>query len=166
MTLDKDKIKEQLITELTILRQRVTDLEKTNEDYRQAEYQLQERYKELNCIYAITQIIDDSNLTLQEVYQLVADILPSGFMYPEIACAKIIIGEHYFKTRKYKETEWKLSSDIEVEGEIIGTVEVYYLESKPEMDLGPFLNAEWLLISIAAGRLGRITELMQAKNRR
>jgi len=165
VTEDNYKTKEQFITELAILRQRVTELEKTNQEYRQTVSHLQERYKELSCLYAITQIIDDSNLTLYEIYQHVTDTLPSGLSYPEISRAKIVIGEHDFKTRKYKETDWKLSSDIEIKGEKIGTVEVYYLESKPEIDVGPFLNEEWLLISIVAGRLGRITELMQAKHR-
>ncbi|MFC1872022.1 hypothetical protein ACFLYF_06480 [Chloroflexota bacterium] len=161
MMKDKEKTREQLIAELILLRRRVTDLEITTRECQQLVRHLQERSKELSCMYAVTQTIDDPNLTLQEIYQLVADTLPSGWLYPEITRARIVIGERHFTTRGYKETEWKLSSDIVAKGAKIGALEVYYLEPKPEMDLGPFLNAEWLLISIVAGRLGRITALMQ-----
>lgn len=156
---DKDKTKEQLITELTALRQRIAKLEKAEQEYRQLADHLQERAKELSCIYAITQIIDAPDTTSYEIYQQVVEVLPRGWQYPEIARARIVIGDKEFKTIGYRETKWKLSSDIEAHGSKIGTVEVCYLEQKPEMNMGPFSSEEWLLLSIVAGRLGRVTEV-------
>jgi len=159
---DKDKTKEQLIRELTVLRQRISELEKAEQEYRQLAYHLRERAKELSCIYAIAQIIDAPDTTLYEIYQQVVELLPSGWQYPEIARARIVICDKEFKTMGYRETKWKLSSDIEVHGSKRGTVEVCYLEQKPEMNMGPFLREEWLLLSIVAGRLRRVTESRQA----
>ena len=161
---DKNKTKEQLITELTALRKRITELEKAEQEYHQLAYHLRERSKELSCIYAIAQIIDNPDTTLYEIYQQVVEVLPSGWQYPEITRARIVIGDKELKTTGYRETKWKLSSDIEAHGSKIGTVEVCYLEQKPEMNIGPFLNEEWLLLSIIAGRLGRVTELRQTKH--
>ena len=155
---DKNKTKEQLITELTALRKRITELEKAEQEYHQLAYHLRERSKELSCIYAIAQIIDNPDTTLYEIYQQVVEVLPSGWQYPEITRARIVIGDKELKTTGYRETKWKLSSDIEAHGSKIGTVEVCYLEQKPEMNIGPFLNEEWLLLSIVAGRLGRLIE--------
>ncbi|MFC1990716.1 hypothetical protein ACFLU9_01015 [Chloroflexota bacterium] len=159
---DKYKTKEQLITELTMLRERVTELETTDWEYRQLAKHLGERVKELACIYTIAQIVDDPNITLSEAFQQVADILPSALQHPEIARARIAIGDKQFNTLGYRETKWKLSSDIEVDGVKKGFVEVCYLEQKPEMNIEPFLSEEWLLISIVAGRLGRTIERKQA----
>jgi len=159
---DEYKTKEQLVTELATLRQRITELETVEREYCQLAEHLRERSKELACIYAVAQIIDNPNISLQEVYQQVVDILPAGWQYPEVACARIIVGDKQVKTRGYRETKWKLSSDIEVCGVKNGTVDVCYLEQKPEMHIGPFLSEEWLLISIVAGRLGRVAESRQA----
>ncbi len=65
-------------------------------------------------------------------------MLPQGWQYPEITCAKLTVSDREFKTDNYRETEWKQSSDIKVHGARIGTVEVGYLEARPEIDEGPF----------------------------
>ena len=158
---DKDKTKEQLITELTVLRHRVAALETAEIAFLQLAGHLHERAKELACIYAIAQIIDDPDTTLHKIYQQVVDVLPSGWQYPEIARARIVIGDEEFRPLGYIDTKWKLSSDIKAYGVKRGTVEVCYLEQKPEMNIEPFLNEEWLLLSIVAGRLGRLIERRQ-----
>ena len=158
---DKDKTKEQLIIELTVLRHRVTELETAEMAYLQLAGHLRERAKELACIYGIAQIIDASDITLHEIYQEVVDVLPSGWEYPEIARARIVVGDKEFRQLGYIGTRWKLSSDIEAYGVKRGTVEVCYVEQKPEMNIEPFLNEEWLLLSIVAGRLGRLIERRQ-----
>ncbi|MFC1972331.1 hypothetical protein ACFLVE_02875 [Chloroflexota bacterium] len=160
--IDQDKTKEQLITELTVLRRQVTSLEATEIAFLQLASHLEERAKELACIYAIVQTISDPDITLHEKYQQIVDVLPSGWQYPEIARARIVIGDKEFRPLGYIDTKWKLSSDIEAYGVKKGTVEVCYLEQKPEMNIEPFLNEEWLLLSIIAGQLGRLIERKQA----
>jgi hypothetical protein len=159
---DECKTKEQLITDLTMLRKRIAELETADLEHHQTVEYLQERAKELACFYAISQIIDDPNIPLFELYQQVTDILPSGWEYPKIARARITIGDKQFNTLGYRETKWKLSSDIEVNGIKKGVIELCYLEQKPEMNIEPFLSEEWLLLSIVAGRLGRTIERRQA----
>ncbi|MFC2018675.1 hypothetical protein ACFLU4_01795 [Chloroflexota bacterium] len=164
MERDKDKTKKQLVTELTVLRHRVTTLETEAIALHQLMGHLHERAKELACIYAIAQIIDDQDITLHKICQQVVDVLPSGWQYPEIARARIVIGDKEFRPLGYIDTKWKLSSDIEAYGVKRGTLEVCYLEQKPENNIQPFLNEEWLLLSIVAGRLGRLIERRHATN--
>ncbi|MFC1907600.1 hypothetical protein ACFLW8_05890 [Chloroflexota bacterium] len=158
---DKDKTKEQLIIELTAARHRVTQLEEAEMEYLQLLGHLRERAKELACIYGIVQIIDTPDITLHEIYQEVVGALPSGWQYPEIARARIVVGDKEFRPLGYIDTKWKLSSDIKAQGVKRGTVEVCYAEQKPEMNIEPFLNEEWLLLSIVAGRLGMLIERRQ-----
>ena len=125
---------------------------------KRAEHALNERVKELQCLYDITNIAQRPGITLDELYQEVANLLPSAWQYPEITCARIAIDGKEFKTENYRETEWKQSSDIKVHGKRVGVVEVSYLEERPDADEGPFQKEERLLIDVVAGRLGRTTE--------
>ncbi|MDY6794976.1 MAG: PAS domain S-box protein [Actinomycetota bacterium] len=53
---------------------------------------------------------------------------------------------------------WRQGSDIVVDGEGAGLVEVCYLEERPESYEGPFLKEERDIIDAVAERLGRIVE--------
>ena len=66
-----------------------------------------------------------------------------------------------FKTEKFEETAWKMSSNILVHGKNQGKVEVYYIEEMPKIDEGPFLKEERNLINAIAERLGSIIERKQ-----
>jgi len=59
-----------------------------------------------------------------------------------------------FKTGRFKETIWKQGAAIILNGNRIGSLEVFYLEEKPETDEGPFLKEERNLINIIVERLG------------
>ncbi len=125
------------------------------------EHALEERLKELNCLYGIAEIAQRQGLTLDEIYQEVANLLPQSWQYPEITGARITVDDKKFETENYRETEWKQCSDIIVHGAKVGVVEVSYLEERPVLDEGPFLKEERLLINAVAERLGRITERKQ-----
>ncbi|MBA7615072.1 Adaptive-response sensory-kinase SasA [subsurface metagenome] len=64
----------------------------------------------------------------------------------------------------FKTTEWKQLANINVKGQKEGTVGVYYLEARPELNEGAFLKNERLLIDVIAERLGRITEREQMEH--
>ncbi len=132
-------------------------------EYGHLQHDLDERRKELKCLYGIANIAEKSGITLDEIYQKVANLLPQGWQYPEITCAKITINGKEFRTKNYRETEWRQSSYIKVYGARAGIVEISYLEARPDIDEGPFLNEERLLIKAAAERLEDITERRQAE---
>ncbi len=133
------------------------------EERKRLEHNLNERVKELQCLYGIANLAERPAITLDELYQEVANMLPAGWQYPEITCSKITTDDKEFRTNNYKETEWKQSSEIKVSGAKAGAVEVSYLEEKPELDEGPFLKEERLLIDAVAERLGRITQRKQGE---
>ncbi len=125
------------------------------------EHNLDERMKELTCLYGIARIAEDQDITVDKLARETVKLLPVSWKYPDITCARITLGGKEFKTGNYKETNWSQSSDIKVHGEKTGSVEVCYLEEKPVIDEGPFLQEERLLIDAVAEHLGRITESKQ-----
>jgi len=115
-------------------------------------YELSERVKELNCLYGLSKILETSGISG------IVNIIPPAFRYPDIACACISIGDCESRTKNFKETAWKLKSDIVSRGERIGSLKVCYLKEKPERYEGPFIKEERNLINAVAERLGKIVE--------
>ena len=125
--------------------------------------ELEERLKELNCLYGISNLVEQQYISLEEILQGTVDLIPPSWQYPEITCARIIIQDREWKTKNFQETIWKQASDIKVHGELSGNLEVYYLEEKPEISEGPFLRDERNLINAITGPTGRIVERKQGE---
>ena len=140
----------------------ITERRQAEEALKEKTYDLSERVKELNCLYGISALVEQQGISLEEILEGTADLIPLSWQYPEITCARIILESQEHRTQNFKVTIWKQASDIVVHGERTGAVEVYYLEEKPEIDEGPFLKEERSLINAIAERLGKIIEHNQA----
>jgi PAS domain S-box-containing protein len=127
------------------------------------EHQVRERMKELQAFYNLAEITEREHLTLDELYQDLTNILPNSWQYPEIAYARIIIGDSEFRTKNFTESAWKQSTPVKVHGSVVGRIEVGYLEERPELNEGPFLKEERRLIGVIAERIGQITEHIKAE---
>ena len=122
-----------------------------------------ERIKELNSLYDISRFRDITDLSLDAVLQAVVDFIPPAIQYPEITCARLIYGGYEVTTKNFKNTRLKLSREITVNNEWIGTLEVCYLEEKPEIDEGPFLKEAKNLINAVAENIEKIIEREEAE---
>jgi len=132
---------------------------------RRAEHQARERMKELRAFYSLAEITEREGISLDKLYQEFANILPQSWQYPEIACARIMIGDSEFCTENFTESPWKQSAPVKVYESVVGRIEVGYLEERPEEDEGPFLKEERMLIDAIAARIGHITERKQAEEK-
>ncbi|MFA6412864.1 MAG: hypothetical protein WCW53_09215 [Syntrophales bacterium] len=118
---------------------------------------LQERIKELNFIYSISDIIERTS-TIDDFLGNIIKKMPLVLYYTELACARIVLKNQEFKTTNFKETAWKMATDIFVHKKAFGTLEIYYLEKMPEKEEGPFLKEERSLLDAAAEHMGRVIE--------
>ncbi len=141
----------------------VTERRLLEDMLRKQAHDLGERVKEINCIYSISDIVDKQDVSLDEMFQSIVDVIPAGWQYPKITCARIGLEEREFKTKNFRVTNWKQTGDIIVHGNRVGAVEVCYLGEMPELDEGPFLKDERNLLNAIAGRLGRTIERRQAE---
>ena len=66
--------------------------------------ELQERVKELDCLYGISRFIEKPGISIPEILQGAADALPSAWQYPDIACARILFDTLIVTSRKFRET--------------------------------------------------------------
>jgi len=130
-------------------------------------HHLKERVKEFNFLFQLSQLFEKTDISLEGIIQKLTGLLPAAWQYPKITCVRITFEGKEYKTENFKKTIWKLSKDIKIHKKIVGTLEVFYLEERPEADVGPFLKEEKDLITIIAERLGsfidRKSSVMQLK---
>lgn len=115
---------------------------------------LQERAKELSCLYHVEEALRERDQPLEQAFRAVLDAVGPGWRYPEVCQAMVTYGDSVIRSAEFTPTPWVLSADISVQEEVVGTIQVYYLESRPREDVGPFLNEEVRLINTIAGLLG------------
>ncbi len=125
--------------------------------------ELQERVKELDCLYGISRFIERPGITIPEILQGAVHALPKAWQYPRIASARIVFHDLTVTSKRFRETPWVQSQSIKVRGKAVGRVDVVYLEKAPPSDEGPFLCEERNLLDEVAERLGRVIERMKAE---
>jgi len=119
---------------------------------------LEERIKEIKCLYDISNLRGEKIFSLDDILQGIVDFIPSAVKYPEIACARILFNRYEFTTKNFQDTKWKLSQEIKVNNERIGALEVCYLEEKPELENRPFSEETKNLITSIAESIAQIVE--------
>ncbi len=118
---------------------------------------LNERVKELDCLYGLSQLVE-RDLPLENILQGIVELISPSWQYPKITAAQIKMDDQAYRTDNFRETKWFQSQEIVVFGEKKGGIEVYYLEEIPTIDEGPFLQEERRLINAIAERIGHIIE--------
>lgn len=142
--------------------QDITERKKDEEERDRLLHETGERIKELRCMYGVAQSIWIRG-TLEEIFQDVLALIPMGWQYPEITRGRICLDDREFVSSPFEETEWRQSADILVAGERRGSLEVFYLEERPELDEGPFLKEQRDLIEGIAQALSEAIEHRRAE---
>ncbi len=145
----------------TALRTEITERKRAEEEREKNIHDLGERVKELTCMYGVAKAIRERE-SLEEVFRDVAMLIPPGWHYPEITRGRIRFNGKEFVSEPFEESEWCQTSDLVINGELQGSVEVYYLEQRPELDEGPFMKEERRLIDGIAHTLSEAIEHKRA----
>jgi len=151
------------VVQLAIYGRDITDEMRVRDEMLKQTHDLGERVKELNCLYRISNLVEQRGVTLEVILKETANIIPPSWQYQEITCARIIMDGQIFQTENFIKTIWKQASNIIVDGKKTGTLEIYYLEEKPEIYEGPFLKEERSLLNAIAMQLGSIVGRLRSE---
>lgn len=119
---------------------------------------LHERVKELDCIHALSQLFDLREASVEETLRAIVAVIPRAWQYPDVAEARITLGDAVFQTGGFRDTPWQHSSRIVVRDAPVGTLAVCYLAERPTSDDGPFLAEERNLLGTIAQRISSFVE--------
>ena len=146
------------------LRQAIEKQKHAVEILRQQEPLLSERVKEISCLYSVISLLGNKKyVSDDEKIHDIVKLIPTGWQYPEDTCVQIILEGKEYKTDNFKETPWRQTAEILVNGAPKGILAVNYLQEKPAKDEGPFYMEERTLIDVIAKFLGEMIELKLAK---
>lgn len=117
--------------------------------------ELVERIKELNCLYDTARLIDEKDLTWEEILQGVADSIRNSWKDPGIVACRIGLFNVQVSNGASTDFLGCHTSPILVHGLESGYVEVCYTASEARPDQSPFMRDDRLMINAVAAHLGK-----------
>lgn len=116
---------------------------------------LKERAKELKCLYAVEELLKDTDQDLTKVFAGLLNIIPMGWQFTTVCECRIIYEGQHFISDDFRETEWMQSAEINIDGNIAGEVQVCYTQLIRLTGDSQFLPEEQKLLNTIADRLSR-----------
>lgn len=141
----------------------VTERYETEAVLRRAVRELGGRVRELYCLFEMSHIVERAAGSLERIVRETVELLPASWEHSDIACARITLDGWSYSTANFRQTRWRQSAEVRVQGAPVGLVEVCYLEKRASTDEGPFRKEERDLIEAVAERLGQIAERVRAE---
>ena len=125
---------------------------------------LQKQVKKLDCMHAISKLIENQSISLEELLQQTVEIITASWQYSEIAGIHITLGERRYYSPTFEETPWKQSATIQIASEPLGSLEVCYSAKWSDSSVGSCGVEEQELLNMIAKRLGKAIALRQMED--
>lgn len=124
---------------------------------------LTERIKELNCLYGISNLFENQDVSLSWIMQRAVELIPAAWQYPENACARIRLDGQEYISENFKPTQWRQTTKIILNDKHVGDVNVYYTQAPRDEDGSPFLEEEDRLLRAIGERLSKVLWLKRSE---
>ncbi|HDZ16818.1 MAG TPA: PAS domain S-box protein [archaeon] len=125
---------------------------------KESKHNLGERVKELTCLYRLSRLMEEPNISFKNLIYGILDLIPPAWQFPDITIARITYDGREYELGNFEETEWKLSTKVKIIEKPL-SIEVYYLEDKS------FLKEEHDLIRDIGVRLKVTLEKKETQKR-
>jgi len=120
-------------------------------------YKLNQKTKELKCLYDVSQLLKNSDKSLEELFIDISKIIPAGWQFPEDIRCKVIFGTKEYVSKPFVQTLLKQRSKLYSNNEVIGQIEIYYVGFWEDTDT-PFIQEEQNLLNLIAQSLSETIE--------
>ncbi len=120
---------------------------------------LEERIKELTCLYDISTLASEHADSLQDSLQAISERVAVAWRYSSYAVAEIRVGSKGYFSSKPPSKVVSTSQPILIDGEIIGSIKVHY--PSPKYSLTHFLPEETQLLKKLSQEVAGIVERHQ-----
>lgn len=141
----------------------ITERKQMEAALQQRTTELNERVKEVTCLYSLSRLLEDTALSVDQILQKTVELIPSGWIYPDLTGVRLTFADKVFQSQNYGPHRYKQISHIYILGELVGTIEIAYLGDSGEDTKNPFLEEEQELLNEITDRLGRMLELRLAE---
>jgi PAS domain S-box-containing protein len=138
-----------------------TKLQKEISGHSSVQEKSQQHIRQLNCFYGLSKLIEQPEISLEEIFQETVHLIRNTFQHPDSTCVRITFEGINYKTDNFRKSELSQYAKLKVYGDEVGAIEVYYLGEKQENGKSPFLKEEHDLLNAIAEHLGRIAARRQ-----
>jgi two-component system sensor histidine kinase/response regulator len=143
----------------------ISERKKNEQELRKRTFDLGERLKELNCLHDISDIIRHFHTPMPDILQGIVDFIPPAYQYPHLTCARLIVEDHLYTTRPFRETHWKQSVSIKANNRKIGHLDVFITGKVPLVNRSPFLPEEKKLLKSIAFKIEKFIKIKKSEDR-
>ncbi|RQW76890.1 MAG: PAS domain S-box protein, partial [Methylococcus sp.] len=119
---------------------------------------LKERIKEQECLHTVFRASESLDKPLGDLVRDVARALPTGWQFPEVAVARVILDGETHASGNLGAAVSRLAAPVVVDGVPRGELTVGYTTPRPLAVEGPFLAEERQLIDAIADRLAGVLQ--------
>ncbi|HAF28089.1 MAG TPA: hypothetical protein DCG75_03480 [Bacteroidales bacterium] len=112
---------------------------------------LQERAKELQCLYDIENVLSDEKKDFHYIFNKIVDIIPNGWQFPPFCHAIIELDDNLFYLQESDVPELSQTAELIVDNNIVGKIVVFYKDLPFTNEV--FLAEEQKLLNTIANRL-------------
>ncbi len=134
-------------------------------DQAKLEDKLKVNVKHMSCLYGLSKLLEQPNTPLSNIFQNATTLIRYAYQNTKKTCVRITYDGVQYQTDNFRKTEISQVSNIQLTGEKIGTIEVYFAGDCPEQDETIFSDQERDLLNAFAERLGLIAEQKTAADK-
>ncbi len=127
------------------------------------EEKLQERIKELSCLYDISTLLSNHKTSLTHTLSSLGQVIIRAWRFPEAAIAEIILDKNYYQSAQIPPNSVFQVSEIIVYNSVVGSVKIHY--PTPTYTLDHFLEEEQKLLDRISMELGMFYEKIKNKEK-
>ena len=131
--------KEKLQNKIHDLQSQVSALKARIRQSQQDEEMLSERVKELSCFHALSQLMEQPEIALEDFLDSAAALIPPAYWHPENTCARISYKDLAFESEACQTSPWQQTAAILVGEQKVGQIEVYVNTFNQNVHPEPFL---------------------------
>lgn len=134
---------------------------------------LNERAKELQCLYKVKEIVNKDQLSIKYVFSELIKIIPTGWQFPDFCFVRIEYLDQIFQSENFKNCRWIQKAELNLNGNEVGSLEVHFSDGTSHMNT-PFLPEEQQLLNTISERINNylfqidiqtsLEQLEQARN--
>ncbi len=154
------------------VRRRTVELSSANEKLEteivqreQAQKMLEERIKEINCLYSLSRLVEQPQITFEQILEKMPDLIRNAYRHAETTCIRITFDGIHYQTDNFEKSELSQYAPIKVHKNKAGAIEAYYIGEKGKNGREPFIEEEQNLLDLVAERLSGIAEHKKAEDK-
>lgn len=124
---------------------------------------LLERIKELSCLFDLTKIAQNQELSFSEVLQALVERIPQAWKFSDCAVCELITNEFCYVSNEIINSVCHQEQVIEIDGNTIGTIRIHYTNKYCCQE--DFLEEEHLLLEKIAIEIGLVIDRHETRKR-